>query len=120
MAKKIWVLEPDQLESETPRRSVPKVVARYLLRKAFAIPIPLRKDLIRMVRIRARPALEDTLPCYIDGPIGVGNLIPFSKPPQNPLQEPDKLHYEIPAVCDHRMRWLAHFMAQVPKTFPAG
>jgi hypothetical protein len=36
---------------------------------------------------------------FIDGPVGVGNLAPFSRP-QNPLMQPEKLHYPVPHAND--------------------
>jgi hypothetical protein len=36
---------------------------------------------------------------FWDGPLGVGNLVPFSRS-RNPLLAPDKLHYETPKAGD--------------------
>lgn len=37
---------------------------------------------------------------FTDGPMGVGNLLPFAKR-QNKLRAPAKLHYSIPACGAH-------------------
>lgn len=50
-----------------------------------------------------------------DGLLGVGNLVPFSKS-HNPSTFPDKLHYNIPAYGDHRLRWMNAFIDTAPRT----
>ena len=117
MAKKIWVLEADQLPSETPRREVKRVVADYLVRKLLAHRIA--KHLIQMVAINAAiQQASSTSPvpsCFIDGPFGIGNLLPFTKS-QNPLMAPERLHYEIPA-CGARGRLLRVRNINQPQKF---
>lgn len=49
-----------------------------------------------------------------DGFLGVGNALPFGKV-QSKFQKPNKLHYEIPALGDHRIKWLSRFMEK-PET----
>lgn len=46
---------------------------------------------------------------FYDGVLGRGNVLPFSRQ-QHPMRKPNALHYEIPAVGDHRLRWLYSFM----------
>lgn len=51
---------------------------------------------------------------YIDGAIGIGNLLPFSRIPNGT----EKHRYPIPAACDHRIAWMNRFMA-MPALMPA-
>jgi hypothetical protein len=44
---------------------------------------------------------------FYDGPLGIGNLLPFSRIPNGT----EKHHYPIPAMADHRIAWLKSFMA---------
>lgn len=54
-----------------------------------------------------------------DGYLGVGNALPFGKV-QSKFQKPHALHYEIPALGDHRIKWLSRFMEKIePEMAPA-
>lgn len=66
----------------------------------------------------ALDAVPITSPATWDGFLGVGNALPFGKI-QSRFQKPHKLHYEIPAMGDHRLRWLGRFMA-MPNVEAAG
>lgn len=46
---------------------------------------------------------------WYDGPVGVGNILGFARI-QNPKREPERHHYNIPALGDHRLRWLLRFL----------
>jgi hypothetical protein len=48
--------------------------------------------------------VAETVKAFIDGPLGVGNLLPWSKV-QNYPQHPERLHYSTPACADRG----AHF-----------
>jgi len=48
--------------------------------------------------------------------LGQGNLIPFGKV-QNKMLKPKPIHYPIPALGDHRIRWQNSFM--IPETAKA-
>lgn len=48
--------------------------------------------------------IKEALATYVDGPMGIGNLLPWAKV-QNPNMAPEHLHYRIPAVADRA----AHF-----------
>jgi hypothetical protein len=103
MAKKIWVLEADQLPSETPRHNVKRAVADVLVRRLLARRIA--KHLIQMLVVKSASQHPQNIPaCFIDGPFGIGNLLPFAKI-QNKQMAPERLHYEIPA-CGARTRLL--------------
>ncbi len=93
MAFKIGVLESDQRETDRPARKVTRTVAAYLVRKKLARRIS--KFLIQMVKQLA-VRTHEIISCFIDGPLGVGNVLPFAKP-QN---YGDRLHYEIPMAGD--------------------
>ena len=45
-------------------------------------------------------AAPPTEHCFVDGPFGVGNMVPFSRVPDK-LRQPQKLHYQIPACGAH-------------------
>jgi hypothetical protein len=72
---------------------VNRTVASYLVRKGFAYRIS--KALIKM-REQAEEATHALISYVIDGPLGVGNLLPFSKP----RCYGDKLHYETAMAGD--------------------
>jgi hypothetical protein len=66
--------------------------------------------------LRARPdggfddvAMQSATGGFWDGPVGVGNVAPFSRV-QNKMLKPETINYPIPALGDHRMRWQASFM----------
>jgi hypothetical protein len=52
----------------------------------------------KLVRDLARVKAEVAI-MFWDGPLGIGQLIPFSRA-SNPLVAPDKLHYEMPHAGD--------------------
>jgi hypothetical protein len=93
MAKRIGVLEADEPLSAEPRKHVSKNVAKYLVRKLLAVPAGPR--IIKMVSVAAAK-LRDTISGFWDGPLGVGNAIPFA--PLN--SDGEKLHYEMPHAGD--------------------
>jgi hypothetical protein len=107
MAKKIGVLEVDQPLSAEPRVFVSKCVAKYLVRRSMAVRIgpmlikKLRQAVLKIEQIKER------MMGFSDGPLGVGNALPFAK-----QSDGKPLHYAIPALCDHRLRWMNRFMAQ--------
>lgn len=87
-----------------------RAIAEYLVDTGEATRIG--KRLIQMVRARARDAItqakaaRDSIQAkleiimYWDGPLGVGNLLPFAR-----LKNyGDKLHYEMPHANDVGMR----------------
>lgn len=47
--------------------------------------------------------------CLVDGPFGVGNMVPFAKIPSK-LRQPQKLHYAIPACGAHGRLLRVHEM----------
>lgn len=55
----------------------------------------------RMFQLVEQPAPAELL--------GKGNLIPFGHVP-NKMLKPKPLHYPIPAMGDHRLRWHGAFM----------
>jgi hypothetical protein len=46
--------------------------------------------------------------------IGRGNIVPFGSRPQNKMLKPKPIHYPVPALGDHRLRWQLSFM--IPET----
>ena len=93
MAFKVGVLEPNQLETDIPVRKVNRSVAKYLLRKQYAYRIS--KFLIKM-RDQVEEITHQIISWFTDGPLGVGNLLPFSKE----KNYGDKLHYETAMAGD--------------------
>lgn len=96
MAKKIGLLQADEplkLAASDCTEFVSKSVARYLVRKLLARRVA--PCVIQMVKITA-VNIQETISAWFDGPLGVGNLLPFSKPQSTG----DKLHYEIPMAGD--------------------
>ena len=104
MAKRIGVLEVDDHLSAEPRKHVSKNVANYLCRKLLAVRVA--PMLIRMLRAQAARLFSELTIGFWDGPLGVGNVLPFAK-----QSDGKPLHYEIPALGDHRRRWMNRFMA---------
>ena len=51
-------------------------------------------------RWKDRFTIEEIRLKLVDGPLGVGNALPFSRV-QNKLLKPERLHYQIPAVSAH-------------------
>lgn len=43
---------------------------------------------------------------YFEGPLGIGNLLPFSRIPNGT----EKHHYPVPACGDHRIQWMNSFI----------
>jgi hypothetical protein len=99
MSFKVGVLDPDQRVSDLPCRKVKRKLADRLVSKGVARRIS--KSLIQI--IGEQVAIHQLICAYDDGPLGRGNLIPFSKS-QNPYLAPQKLHYEIPRAGDLGMR----------------
>jgi len=50
---------------------------------------------------RLHQVVAETVQAFIDGPFGIGNLLPFSKS-QNKLMAPEHLHYSVPACGAHK------------------
>ena len=114
MAKRIGVLEVDEPLSAEPRIFVKKSVAQLMIRRLEARRLfdesgQLITQLIQMVKVKVREAIQE-IRAYCNGPLGVGNAIPFSAP-----TDPQKhYHYEIPMAGDigywrhHRRRiWVS-------------
>jgi len=93
MAKRIGVLEAFEPQTAEPRSFVKKNVANYLVRKLLAVRIPGRN------LIQKLPAVADhvyqQVKSYWDGPLGVGNALPFSR-----QSDGGRLHYEMPHAGD--------------------
>ncbi len=53
---------------------------------------------------RLSQAVAETVKAFIDGPFGIGNLLPWAKV-QNHQMHPERLHYSTPACADRG----AHF-----------
>jgi len=93
-----------------PQTCCGRAIAEYLIAEGQARRIG--KRLIQMVRAKAREAIQQAKAArdamagmveqlrtfsYFDGPIGVGNLLPFAR-----LKNyGDKLHYELPPAGYH-------------------
>lgn len=93
-----------------PQTRCGRAIAEYLVDTGEATRIG--KRLIQMVSARARDAIQQAkaardsiqkkleIVMYWDGPLGVGNLLPFAR-----LHNyGDKLHYEMPMANDVGMR----------------
>lgn len=93
MAFKVGVLDPHQSETDVPVRKVNRSVAAYLVRKQYAYRIS--KFLIKMLD-QASEVTHEIIAWFTDGPLGVGNLLPFSKE----KNYGDKLHYETAMAGD--------------------
>jgi hypothetical protein len=99
MAKVIGILEADQPLTAKPERHTTKVIAFYLVRKCLAVRIG--KRLIQMVEVKAAQAIAFvTGRGWWDGPLGIGNVLPFS-PPTDPGKH---RHYKIPHAGDVGLR----------------
>ena len=93
MAKRcIGVLGADEPENAVPHVYISKNHANTLLRRLEAVP--LRSKLIKLVQVAARQAMELARALW-DGPLGVGNALPFSR-----QSDGSRLHYEIPHAGD--------------------
>jgi len=115
MAKgRVGVLEAHEApNSVAPQTFCGRAIAERLVAAGDARPIG--KRLVQMVRAKARDAIQQAKAArdamavmieqmrtfvYFDGPIGVGNLLPFAR--LKNLGE--KLHYEMPRAGDRGMR----------------
>lgn len=97
MAKRIGVLEADQAQSEKPRFFEKKSIVQHWVRRAEARWI-VKGRIVQKLKTRAR-AITEEIRGFFDGPLGVGNLLPFSRS-RNPLLPPGSLHYEVPHAGD--------------------
>lgn len=93
MAKRIAVLEATQHSDEVPRLFIKKSKAQAEVRRLEAFWIVKNVMIQRLANARTR--VIDVRAYFWDGPIGVGNALPFSRS-QNPMMAPAKLHYETP------------------------
>lgn len=101
MAKRIAVLEPHQAVGDDVRFFEKKSIVEGWIRRLEAIWI-VKGRLVMKVEVKARiagAARAERGVGFYDGPIGIGNVLPFSRS-SNPLFAPDKLHYEIPRAGD--------------------
>jgi len=105
MAKRIGVLEADQALNAEPRSFVKKSVAKMLVRRLEAVQVS--HFIIKMVKLSAA-TIRSTIKGYWDGPMGCGNVLPFS-PPTDPLK---KHHYEIPREGERGL-WRRHFKKKI-------
>jgi hypothetical protein len=97
MAKRIGVLEADAPLTAEPCDFVSKNVARYLVRHLLARRIgPMVIQMVKVAVAVAKQAISQ----FWDGPLGIGNLVPFAKP----NNYGDKLHYEMPMANDIGLR----------------
>lgn len=96
MAFKVGVLEADQSASDSPVRKIKRAIADSLVEKSLARRIS--KFLIQMIKVKSYEVLE-TVRALWDGPLGVGNALPFSRQSDGGL-----LHYEIPHAGDVGIR----------------
>jgi hypothetical protein len=96
MAKRIGVLAADEPLTSDPATCtnfVSKNVARYLVRKLLARKVGPR--VIQMLEVAAAE-IRQVIVGFWDGPLGIGNVLPFSRP-TDPLHHS---HYEIPMAGD--------------------
>ena len=117
MAKgRVGVLEVHEgLKNCEPKVRCGAAIAEIMVKQCEARRIG--KRLIQMVRLNAREAIRQAKAArdaalraaevkigFLDGPLGIGNLLPFAKP----HCDGSKLHYEIPMAGDksllHRYR----------------
>lgn len=80
---------------ERPAKIVTRVEAR-LLKAAGAGKFENNGQIFRLSKAITEKAKE-----FWDGPMGIGNLLPWSKV-QNPNMAPEHLHYQLPACADRR------------------
>jgi hypothetical protein len=99
MAKRIGVLEADQASTDSPRRFEKRSVAITMVRRMEAVWIEKNRVIQKLV-MKARTSIENMTRYLFDGPLGVGNLLPFSKP----RSDGSKLHYAVPMAGDVGMR----------------
>ena len=101
MAKSIAVLGPDQAETESPRYHEKKSIVCGWVRRAEAVWI-VKNRIVKQLITKTRKTIEELLsrrPYLWDGPLGIGNLLPFAKP----YSDGAKLHYEIPRAGDRSL-----------------
>jgi hypothetical protein len=115
MAKgRVGVLEAHEASnSAAPQTFCGRAIADRLLANGDARQIG--KRLIQMLSAKARDAIQQAKTardaiaamveqlkpfCYFDGPLGIGNVLPFARLKNNG----DKLHYEMPMAGDKGMR----------------
>jgi hypothetical protein len=124
MAKKrVGVLEAHEAPgSIDPQIFCGRAIAERLLAGREARQIG--KRLIQMVRGNARDAMTrrieaetEKLFFYYDGPLGRGNVLPFSRA-TNPMLAPQKLHYEMPMAGDRSI--FARHRRSLIKASPLG
>lgn len=93
MAKRcVGVLGADEPENAVPHVYISKNHANTLLRRLEAVPI--RTKLIKLVQVAAHKAMQLARALW-DGPLGVGNALPFSR-----QSDGSRLHYEMPHAGD--------------------
>lgn len=97
MAKRIGVLEADQSLDASPRSHVSKNAAAYLVRKVLAAWVPGRRVIQKLSQKSPEIAeqIYREVVRWIDGPLGVGNVLPFSR-----QSDGGRLHYEMPHAGD--------------------
>lgn len=78
---------------ETPAQIVTRAEARDLKR------LELGKFENHGRTFRLSQVVAETICAFVDGPFGIGNLIPFART-QNKLMAPEHLHYSVPACAD--------------------
>lgn len=120
MAKgRVGVLEAHEApNSVAPQTHCGRAIAEYLLRQNYARKIG--KRLIQMVRGQAALAIKhaklvrdqaqkriEILVMFWDGPMGIGNLLPFARGAVGNWTAPEKLHYETP-MAGHRTCFARH------------
>lgn len=105
MAKRIGVLEASEPLDAEPRSHCSKNAAAYLIRKLLAVQVPGRRVIKKLPQIAE--AVYQQVRAFWDGPLGVGNALPFS-----PRTDPTKhYHYEVPpAGCTGLWR---HFRKRI-------
>lgn len=65
-----------------------------------------------------RMAVQLYPPVEVEQERGARNAVLVLARKTDPLQHPPRLHYAVPAVCDHRLRWQQHFLSQPNKMPP--
>jgi len=106
MAKRIGVLEAAEPQTAEPRSHASKQVAKLLVTRRYALQLGPRviQMLTRTYREAKALVLETLKPRtpkirihnpYHDGPLGVGNAIPFAS-----QSDGGRLHYDMPHAGD--------------------
>jgi hypothetical protein len=109
LAKRIGVLEPDQGLEDSPRSHVKRSIAQGMVRHLEAAWV-VKNAIIQRLVIRARTAAKE-IRAWINGPLGIGNLIPFARV-QNKDIAPARYHYEIPHAGDRGI-FRRHFRKKI-------